>query len=274
VRVLAPPGFGAATQGLAVLEMCRLRRAGIVAPATSTPLGSPVVLFPGFSMPQRSMDLLARWLCGLGYSPKPSDTAPTLGCSATLVARAESRVVATAEATGRPVALIGHSRGGQLARVVAARCPDLVSGVITLGTPGTRNGLDPTIMLAAHGLMLAGRFGVSAMPTADCFAGTGCCAEFTSHLKADRGPGPPIVSIWSPRDGIVPSRSLLRTGREALEIKTNATHVGMLANVGVFRAIARTLNRLDPGRVSGDAGVEWPQQAHASESSVVGGAEP
>lgn len=187
------------------------------------------------------MTLLARWLRGLGYAPKPSATAPALSCSAALVAHAESRVVATAKATGRPVALFGHSRGGQLARVVAARRPEVVSGVITLGTPGTRAGLDLSVLFATHGLMLAGRLGVSSMPTADCFAGTGCCADLTSDLMAGAKPGPPIVSIWSPRDGIVPQRSRLQTGGEDLEIETNATHVGMLANVDVFLAIARIL---------------------------------
>ena len=45
-------------------------------------------------------------------------------------ARAASR-----EAAGERVAIIGQSRGGIFARVLAVRRPDLVSGIVTLGSP-------------------------------------------------------------------------------------------------------------------------------------------
>ena len=46
----------------------------------------------------------------------------------------EERLEALAETRG-PAVLIGQSRGGKLARVLAARRPDLVTGVVTLGSP-------------------------------------------------------------------------------------------------------------------------------------------
>src|SRR5690349_11493848 len=36
---------------------------------------------------------------------------------------------------GQPVAIVGHSRGGQLGRVVAVRRPDLVRRLVTVVTP-------------------------------------------------------------------------------------------------------------------------------------------
>ena len=57
------------------------------------------------------------------------------------------------------MALIGQSRGGIFARALAARRPDLVSGIVTLGAPTVSQ-------LSTHPLVLAQVALVGALGTA------------------------------------------------------------------------------------------------------------
>jgi triacylglycerol lipase len=54
-----------------------------------------------------------------------------------MVERVLARVEAVAQAEGRPVALVGHSRGGKIVKLVGQRRPDLVAGVVVLSAPVT-----------------------------------------------------------------------------------------------------------------------------------------
>ena len=56
-------------------------------------------------------------------------------CAARIVSRLEPRLQALAADTGQPVFLIGQSRGGTLARSLAVRNPEIVSGLVMLGSP-------------------------------------------------------------------------------------------------------------------------------------------
>src|SRR5437762_1690162 len=58
-----------------------------------------------------------------------------VGCSGELLERLEDRLEELVERQGSRAAIVGQSRGGTLARVLARRRPDLVSGIVTLGTP-------------------------------------------------------------------------------------------------------------------------------------------
>ena len=97
--------------------------------------GAGVVVVPGFAGADASMAVLRRWLNRRGYVATGAGLWINLGCTAELVARLERRVEEHAGATGGPVVLVGHSRGGMLARLVAVRRPELVRGLAMLGTP-------------------------------------------------------------------------------------------------------------------------------------------
>src|SRR4029078_9760746 len=58
-----------------------------------------------------------------------------VGCSEEACARLEARLEGFAEHTGQRVSILGQSRGATFARALAARRPDLVEGIITLGSP-------------------------------------------------------------------------------------------------------------------------------------------
>ena len=73
--------------------------------------------------------------------------------------RLEARLEHMAERHGERVVVIGQSRGGVFARALGARRPELVAGIVTLGSP-TQG------MLAVHPLVLAQIGLVSALGTA------------------------------------------------------------------------------------------------------------
>src|SRR4051794_9289558 len=97
----------------------------------------PAVLIGGFGVPARSMEPLARSLRTAGWATTIAPTGLNIGCGEATVADVERVVEATAASAGYRVAVVGHSRGGQFARVVAVRRPELVTTVVTVATPWT-----------------------------------------------------------------------------------------------------------------------------------------
>src|SRR5436190_23963086 len=96
----------------------------------------------------------------------------------------ESRLRRLAERADGRVVLIGQSRGGELARVVALRNPDLVSTLVMLGAPV----LDPlsvgsAVLGAVRSVARLGDLGVPRMFSSECGDGQ-CCAAFREDLQA------------------------------------------------------------------------------------------
>src|SRR5918997_2514522 len=100
--------------------------------------GRPVLLIPGFMAGDGTLATMAKWLRANGYWTRRTGIRANVGCSAEACARIEERLEALAERTGQPVAIIGQSRGGVLARVVRSRRAGLVSGISPPGAPPNR----------------------------------------------------------------------------------------------------------------------------------------
>ena len=96
--------------------------------------GEPVLVLPGFLADDASTWLLRRFLDSIGYDAHGWGLGRNTGPGTVLVdgALALTRELA---AGGKPVNLVGWSRGGIIAREVARARADLVRQVITLGTP-------------------------------------------------------------------------------------------------------------------------------------------
>lgn len=97
--------------------------------------GHPVLVIPGLGGGDTYLRPLRGWLRRIGYTPVKSEIERNPGWSEELVqalTRIAEREVAR---SGRKVSILGHSMGGLLGRSVAARRPDLVRQVITLGSP-------------------------------------------------------------------------------------------------------------------------------------------
>lgn len=97
--------------------------------------GHPVLVLPGLGGGDTYLSPLHGWLRRLGYAPVRSEIERNPGWSAELVSALTAIVEREHTCTGRMVSIVGHSMGGLLGRSVAARRPELVRRVITLGAP-------------------------------------------------------------------------------------------------------------------------------------------
>ena len=101
--------------------------------------GEPVVLVPGFLGSDRYLTEMHLWLRRIGYGVSTCGIWLDTSCSEQAMLRIERRVQELAGQHEGRVAIVGHSRGGYLAKALAARRPDQVSHVITLGSGAAKN---------------------------------------------------------------------------------------------------------------------------------------
>ena len=97
--------------------------------------GQPVMLIPGFMVGDGSLGIMARWLKGTGHHPSRAGIRSNVACSGDTIEALEDRLERLVERQGSRAAIVGHSRGGSFAKVLARRRPDLVSGIVMLGCP-------------------------------------------------------------------------------------------------------------------------------------------
>ena len=97
--------------------------------------GRPVLLIPGFLSGDWSMTVLSNWLERIGYKAHLSGILFNVHDSERLLAGLRRRLLEIEEEAGARVSLVGHSRGGLLAKVLAQRRPKSIEQVITLGSP-------------------------------------------------------------------------------------------------------------------------------------------
>ncbi len=201
--------------------------------------GQPVLLIPGFLAGDDSLGLMTHWLRRTGHHARKAGIRANIGCSGGAVEAIERRLEELVARQGRRAAIIGQSRGGSFAKVLAHRRPDLVSGIVTLGTPQT----DP---LAVHPLVRAqliavgvlGTLGAPGLLKRSCLNGD-CCADFweLGGKRLPRGVG--FVSVYSRTDGIVDWHACLDPGADHVEVE--ASHIGMAVNPQAYRAIDTAL---------------------------------
>jgi pimeloyl-ACP methyl ester carboxylesterase len=199
--------------------------------------GLGVVVVPGFGGADASMAVLRRWLARRGYAPTGAGLGLNLGCSAELTGRLERCVEDHVRATGGPVVLVGHSRGGWLGRLVAVRRPELVRGLVMLGTPV----LDPldargVAQAVLRALLRLSAAGVPGVLDRDCV--DGACRDATvAGLAAPLTP--PAVAVYSRGDGVVGWRSCLDPAAEWVEVRSS--HTGMGIDPELYEMLARRL---------------------------------
>ena len=205
--------------------------------------GQPVLLIPGFLAGDDSLRVMARWLKGTGHRPSRAGIRVNVGCSGRAIERVEERLERLVTEHGARAAVIGHSRGGAFARVLAHRRPDLVSGVVMLGTAQADPfAVHPLVRAQIEAIATLGRLGVPGLFSRGCLEGR-CCADFWEAFDAPPRRGVGYVSVYSRTDGIVRWEACLDPAAEAVEVKS--THCGMAVHPDVFRVVA---DRLDDFR--------------------------
>jgi triacylglycerol lipase len=202
--------------------------------------GRPVLLIPGFLAGDGTLATMARWLRANGYRTQRAGIRANVGCSQDACERIEERIEALAARAGQPVAIIGQSRGGVLARVVAARRPDLVSGIVTLGAPtlGMLR-VHPLVLLHVGFVGALGTGGVPGLFRMSCWRGA-CCEAFRADLIQGFPATVRYVSVYSRSDGIVDWRACL-DGAADEHVEIDASHCGMALSAGAYEEVARAL---------------------------------
>jgi pimeloyl-ACP methyl ester carboxylesterase len=206
--------------------------------------GVPVLLVPGLFAGDASLTHLASTLDDHGWAVWPSGIRSNVGCSGKIVQRLVNRLETIADDHGARVALVGHSRGGLLARAAAQRRPDLVRGVVTLGSPH-RDQLAVHPLLWANIMTLAtlGSLGVPGLMRFGC-RGTGhCCRGYDDDVAASLPAGTGSISVFSRGDGVADWRACLDPDGHNVEV--HATHCGMPADPATQRAILKALESFE-----------------------------
>jgi pimeloyl-ACP methyl ester carboxylesterase len=201
--------------------------------------GQPVLLIPGFLAGDDTLAFMTRWLRRTGHRTRKAGFRSNIDCSALTVERLEERVETLAETQGQKVAIIGQSRGGAIGKVLAVRRPDLVSGVVALGSPLVDPlGLHPIVHMQVYAVGTLGTLGMRGFFKHSCKWGD-CCKTFWKELKAPVAPGVGFLSVYSKSDGVVKWKSCLDPAATHLEVRTS--HMGMAVHEETFRAVAGAL---------------------------------
>jgi pimeloyl-ACP methyl ester carboxylesterase len=200
--------------------------------------GEPVLLIPGFLAGDISLGPMAQWLRRIGYRPCRPGIRVNVDCTTRAVERLEEQLEELAERHRRGVMIIGQSRGGAMARILAVRRPDLIDRIVCLGSPLVDQfAVHPFVRLQVRAVALLGSMGVQGVFSHGCR--DGCCAQANADLRAPFPDAVLFTSIYSRRDGIVDWRSCLDPGAGHVEV--DSTHCGMSVNHAVFTVVAAAL---------------------------------
>jgi pimeloyl-ACP methyl ester carboxylesterase len=217
--------------------------------------GAPVLLLPGFMAGDGSLSLMTHWLRAQGYHTGRAGIRSNVDCSAGTCDRIERRLEDMVEKHGQRVVIIGQSRGGILARALAVDRPDLISGIVTLGSPlRSMLSVHPVVLAQVAAVSALGSLGRRGYFTLDCLWG-GCCADFRESLKKPFPENVGFLSVYSKSDGIVDWRACLDPHADE-HIEIDSSHCGMSAHPAVFEVIGAALARFAPHRE-----IDWRRTA-------------
>jgi pimeloyl-ACP methyl ester carboxylesterase len=138
--------------------------------------------------------------------------------------------------------VIGQSRGGSLAKVLGRRRPDLVTGVVTLGSPQLDPlAVHPLVRLQVEAVGALGSLGAPGLFRRSCLNGD-CCADFWQQLAGPLPAGVGFVSVYSKSDGVVDWRACLDPSADE-QVEIASSHLGMAVSPAAWTAVAGALDR-------------------------------
>ena len=201
--------------------------------------GLPVLLVGGLSSNPLVLGPLQDWLQRIGARTLLAPTQYGVACGERSAAAVTAALARHVDATGEPAVIVAYSRGGQFARPVTVRRPELVRGLITLGSPLNRLlGAHPLVLLEVLGLGVVGSLGIPGLLRFSCLWGE-CCRSLRDDLM---GPFPaevPFVSVFSRKDEVVSWQASLDPAARYREVHT--THGGLIASPAALQVLAQEL---------------------------------
>jgi pimeloyl-ACP methyl ester carboxylesterase len=249
---LGPQGLRALSrEGSAAVELARYlrraradkktRKAGAYVDANRRHAHEPVMLIPGFMAGDPTLRAMSSMLRGAGYRTYRAQIHVNAGCTREAADRLERRLESIAIRRGRKVSIVGHSLGGMLARGLAARRPDLVAGIVSMGSPIMAPGaVHGVLAWDAEMLTRLARAGFGGLMSDDCVGGE-CARTSFEEMQAPLDPEVGFTAIYSRRDGIVDWRACIDPAAEAVEVRTS--HLGMAFDPAVFDVVRDALDR-------------------------------
>ncbi len=198
--------------------------------------GRPVLLIAGFLAGPRTIDALAHVLQVAGWDVRQANVGRNAGPAYRGIKRCEQDLHEMHDVCGEKVRVIGHSRGGQFARILAVRFPTAVEQVITLGAP-------LLIKYPSYAVVKVPAEALDRLWRVGTFGSVD--AEAEARVDDDRfAPFPPnidFVSIYSRSDGIVDWRTSLDPA--AVAVAVEASHAGLPNSIAGVTAVAAALRR-------------------------------
>ena len=226
---------------LATRQARQTRRATPYAGRATRLPADPVLLVPGFMAGDATLAFMRRALRQEGLRTYRSQIHANVGCTLNAAAQLETRLESIAIRRGTRVQIVGHSLGGMLARGLAVRRPDLISRIVTLGSPMLAPGAHH--MALARGvdmLVRLSRAGLPGLMSEECVAGT-CARESFDESRAPMPSEVDFTAIYSQRDGIVDWRACVDPQADAVEV--TASHVGMAVDPRVIAHVVGALTQ-------------------------------
>jgi pimeloyl-ACP methyl ester carboxylesterase len=221
------------------LELARLTADPEFLRPSRRPNAPPVLLIPGFMAGDQSLAAMTGWLRRRGSLTSSAGIRLNVDCAERAAGRIELRLERLADRSDRRVVLIGQSRGGELARVLAVRRPDVVSTLVMLGAPVLDPlSVGPAVIRAVRSVARLGDLGVPGLFSTRCVDGE-CCASFWEDLQAPMPDSVGAFAIYSRSDGIVAWKACLDP--DARQVEVDSSHTGMSVNRAVYRLLAETL---------------------------------
>ncbi len=178
------------------------------------------------------MTVMHGWLQRIGYSAHVSGIYFNVRASEHMLAGLRRRLNEIRAGSAARVTLVGHSRGGLLAKVLAQRQPDAIEQVIALGSPlADQSDITPLTQAAVGVVRTVNEIGFGLRLRAE--------GRFAYDLK--QAPPVPTTSIYTRSDDVVNFRSCIRPDIPSIAVW--GSHNGLVINPEVYRLIGRLLAR-------------------------------
>jgi pimeloyl-ACP methyl ester carboxylesterase len=187
--------------------------------------GRGVIVIPGLFTNDNRTAMLRRVLNKAGYQCFGWGLGRNMPIRADVLDRFAVQVEKAAQLSGGPVALVGWSLGGLVARSYAHQAPDEVHSVITLGSPFSGH---PRSNRAWPFYELVADHKVDKPPITHDFS-----------IK----PPVPTTAIWSPRDGIIAASAARGEAHQRdHQIEINCGHFSMSSAPDALEAVLKALS--------------------------------
>ncbi len=229
--VSRPSLFNTAREVTGVIDLARLPLALPSLAREPRGDGSTVMVLPGFATDDYSTWPLRRYLRTRGWAARGWGLGRNRAEVPEYVERVGTMVRSLAERQERPVALVGWSLGGYIAREVARDAPDVVRRVVTFGSPVIGGPKYTTVarVIERQGYDLD---------------------EIEDQIEDRKQTAlqVPVTAIYSRNDGVVSWQACIdpEDGGPIEHVEVDTTHLGLGFNSDVFRIVARRLAEASP----------------------------